>query len=143
VDANGNTIGLLLTNYGYNYTVVRQISGILMVLPISDLLSGFAIGNGVIYYYQSADCTGQQYLPLENTVSGGSDILPVASIATIPPATQPSIYFSGPPSRLTIQSYRSTYDNQCITRGGFSQWVGLPQSVPLSDLGFTPPFSLK
>jgi hypothetical protein len=145
VDAKGNTVGQLWPLAGsFVYAVVRQVSGIWMVLDVVDLASGFSITSEFRYWYQSNDCTGQQYL-LVNDPSSNTDILAAGTIAIIPPATQPSIYFAGTPwSVRTMQSYRLGQNGSC--NGGLSPTsalAGLPQSVLLSSLGLTLPFSVK
>jgi hypothetical protein len=97
LDAKRKIVGRLvpnITNQGISeYFVIRQISHVWLSLPLADLATGFALqAKPLIYYFQSSDCTGQAYLPADQTT--GSDILAFGIIATVAPATQPSIYFA-------------------------------------------------
>jgi hypothetical protein len=157
VDAKGKTVGRLVFEplTGLEF-VVRQINGIWVILRVI-LETGFALDNFVTYFYQSADCTGQAYLSLgggQSTISplgGGlyynawsaTPIAPeIGTIAIVPPETVPSIYFAGKPaSVLNINSY--TVGTPFCQAGVANIAVGLPQSVPMSSLGLTPPFSVK
>jgi hypothetical protein len=68
VDARGMIVGRVVSesDYGAATLVVRQISGIWVVLRVDDFTT--RIGNGgddtLTYWYQSLDCTDQAYLPL-------------------------------------------------------------------------------
>jgi hypothetical protein len=141
VDAKGNTVGRLMPEVSRGqYYVVRQISGIWMPLQVGDRATGFVTYNNHQYVYQSSDCTGQAYLLVDP--NSGSNVLALGIVATIPPATQPSIFFAGQPwSRLTFNSARS-YNEPCLIATD-TVYVGLPQSVLLSSLGLTLPFSVK
>jgi hypothetical protein len=69
---------------------------------------------------------------------------PLAVIATIPPATAPSIYFAGTPASLvTINSYTQSGYCNVLAPNGFTANMGPIQSVPVSSLGLTLPFSVK
>jgi hypothetical protein len=143
VDANGKTVGRLgaIGHEGYN-TVIRQIGGIWVELQL-DMMSGF-VPKGFNYWYQSPDCSGQAYLMVNSSAGGGVLALPAqGAVALVSPATEPSIYFAGTPSLLTIKSYRPATSSFCSTYGNFPQYFGLPQSVPLSSFGIAPPFSVK
>jgi hypothetical protein len=147
VDAKGKTVGRLVPNITSfsmsEYFVVRQISGVWLALPVADLATGFALQTKRLeYYYQSSDCTGQAYLPADQTTN--SDILAFGIIATVPPATQPSIYFAEMPwSKKTFKSALLVPGSCSVGGGEFSAYVGLPQSLPVSSLGLTLPFSIK
>jgi hypothetical protein len=126
-----------------------------------NLETGFALDNSVAYLYQSADCTGQAYLSLSLSLSlplplplsvfgnGAASPTPIApeigTTAIVPPATVPSIYFADKPeSVLSIRTaIGGIFGTLCSGYGGFNVAVGLPQSVPVSSLGLTPPFSVK
>jgi hypothetical protein len=143
VDANGKTVGRLgaIGHEGYN-TVIRQIGGIWVELPL-DVVSGFAT-KGFNYWYQSSDCSGQAYIMVNSSAGGGIMASPAqGAVAVVSPGTEPSIYFAGTPSLLTIKSYRSAGSSFCSPYGNFPQYFGLPRSVPLSSLGLVPPFSVK
>jgi hypothetical protein len=113
--------------------------------------SGIATIDSFEYLYQSADCTGQAYLSLTGLGGGRSIIAPeIGHISMAPPVTVPTIYFAGQPaSVLNIKSGQfplAAPGTPCQTMGGangFPIAVGLPQSVPVSDLGLTPPFHVK
>jgi hypothetical protein len=154
VDAKGKTVGRFVPNpipmqepYAYS-RVIRQINGIWVQLTV-DAVAGFPIFPPT-YFYQSSDCTGQAYL-LVNPYGG--TVFPAQGFpAIVPPATQPSIYFAGTPTLLTLQSGMGPLfpfppppfppPGPCRTYSG-SAYVGLPQSVPVSSLGLTLPFSIK
>jgi hypothetical protein len=147
VDAKGKTVGRLglLGRDGVN-TVILQLSGT-WVEVLVDPLTGF-ISSPPLYFYQTADCTLQVYLSF--TLPGaGRMVLPAvaAAVAAIPPATEPSIYFAGTPTLMTPQSFKQLSDpSGChVYNGeyGASLYVGLPQSVPVSSLGLTLPFSVE
>ena len=148
VDAKGKTVGRLFSAGGNGqYVVVRQISGVWVELPI-DTLSAFYASSLVPTYYQSADCTGQPYFPVD--FNRGTDVLSFAFISIIPPATAPTIYFAGTPiSQLTVKSFQyqtpsGTTPQGCQAVGNANLLnVGLPQSVPVSSLGLTLPFKVK
>jgi hypothetical protein len=169
LDAHRKIVGRLVpTNLGNSeYFVVRQISpssaspgtsadggrfatsatsstsAVWVALPLADLVTGFTPqALPLIYYYQSTDCTGQAYLLADQT--SGSDILALGIIATVPPATQPSIYYAGLPwSMMTFQSALIAPGSCNAGGGAFSAYAGLPQSVPVSSLGLTLPFSVE
>jgi hypothetical protein len=143
LDAKGTIVGRLaaIGHEGYN-TVVRQISGVWVELQV-DVVAGF-VTKGFNYWYQSSDCSGQAYLMVNSNVAGGILALPAQGVvALVSPATEPSIYFAGTPSLLTMKSYHSSSSLFCSPYGNFAQYFGLPQSVPVSSLGLTPPFSVK
>jgi hypothetical protein len=153
VDAKGKTVGLLFpdSTSGVDY-IVRQLNKIWVQLPI-DPLAGFPDQSGNLrYVFQSVDCAGQGYFLLNwhSNYSLTAAALPALGLlATIPPSTQPSIYFAGAPvSKVTIGSFRYVGDI-CRTPqpddplAGQPVGVGPAQSVPLSSLGLTLPFSVK
>jgi hypothetical protein len=161
VDANGNTVGRLYftdgnplgLNGSYQY-VLRQINGIWVAIPVTE--TGFqSIGPPPFqYWYQSADCTGQAYLMVNQAIFGGPSPGPSSPAAgypaTLPPANIPSIYFAGTPSILTLNSYQNPpvppFAGMCFpwTNGPSpTVYAGIPQSVPVSSLGLTLPFSVK
>jgi hypothetical protein len=145
VDANGNAVGQLGRNDNVT-SIIRQISGIWVEVPV-DVVNGFVptkeFFNEARYFWQSADCTGQAYLAQRGGGSGTSSFLSQAVIATISPATQPSIYFAANPMLLTMQSYKSFPLNNACQAIQTTIYVGLPQNVSVSSLGLTPPFSIK
>jgi hypothetical protein len=146
VDAQGKTVGRLFLDYNSgNDTVVRQIRGT-WVEVLVDTVVGFPISDpsNLGCYFQSIDCTGQAYL-LVNARTGTPATLPALGIVTtIPPSTQPSIYFAGPPVGIVTIASRHNVGDICRTFGGASPlYVGPAQSVPVSSLGLTPPFSIK
>jgi len=115
-----------------------------VALPLLDFTTGFRTDfpADIQPWYQSADCTGPAYLavspiPAANAAVNGPA---AAQIVTVPPATAPSIYFAGAPTAVLIMG--STRTNNCYPYGDYGG-VGLLQSVPLSNLGLTLPFSLK
>ena len=133
VDSKGKTIGRII---GWNPVIVaRQISGVWVALPA--LVDGLEATdpNGIGYFFRSADCAGPRYMQVTN--------LPVQSaVATIPPATQPSVFFPGTPvSFLSIAS--QMYGTTCEPVPVRTVYVGPVQSVPVSTLGLTPPFTVK
>jgi hypothetical protein len=154
VDAKGKTVGRLASfpilgasrPYPYAPYVVRQINGIWVTLRV-DLETGLALDNSVAYLYQSADCTGQAYLSLSLLYTDSpTPIAPeIGTTAIVPPETIPSIYFADKPvSVLNIKSaIGGIFGTSCQGFGGFIAAVGLPQSVPVSSLGLTPPFTVK
>jgi hypothetical protein len=80
VDAKGRTVGRLSVVPGSSgqYVAVRQISGVWVELPIDTLLSGFTESSLIPSMYQSADCTGQLYFPVDFRTA--TDILSFAFI---------------------------------------------------------------
>ena len=68
----------------------------------------------------------------------------LGQVATVPPATAPSIYFAGAPLLLSFQSFR--YIGQScgsMGPGGDIEYAGPAQVFPVSSLGLTLPFSVK
>jgi hypothetical protein len=145
VDANGNAVGQLGRNDNVT-SIIWQISGIWVEVPV-DVVNGFVptkeFFNEANFFWQSPDCTGQPYLAQQGGGSGTSAFLSQAVIATVPPATQPSIYFAGSPMLLTMQSYKPFLFNSACQGIQTTIYVGLPQNVLVSSLGLTPPFSIK
>jgi hypothetical protein len=148
LDAKGKTVGRLFLGFGQEgdtifastTTVVRQINGIWVLLGVVDFTSGFQVvdpSNTMTYFYQSADCTGQAYLPVKLNYAATT---PAQGIV-IPPATTPSIYFAGTPAMVTFQSFRGV--GQGCQPGNQAFFAGLLQSVPVSSLGLTLPFGVK
>jgi hypothetical protein len=147
VDAKGKTVGRIYINaYGPTtvHMVIRQIDGIWVGLPVFDFTSGFAATDPTAFLvlYQSVDCTGQAYALLNQDfhVAGAPAR---ALVATIPPSTAPYIYFGGTPAFITINSQRAGPLGTCTTVPPRSGWAGPIQSVPVSSLGLTLPFSVK
>jgi hypothetical protein len=151
LDAKGKTVGRLFLGFGQEQdaifgsttTVVRQINGIWVLLGVVDFTSGFQIivdpSNIMAYFYQSADCTGQAYLPVKLNYAATTPAQGI--VAVIPPATTPSIYFAGTPAMVTFKSFRGV--GQGCQPGNQAFFAGLLQSVPVSSLGLTLPFSIK
>jgi hypothetical protein len=151
VDARGMIVGRVVSesDYGAATLVVRQISGIWVVLRVGDFTTG--IGNGgddtLTYWYQSADCTDQAYLPL-NPAGLGYVTGPVfGTVATVPPAAMPTIYFAGTPVSVVEAKSARPAGQSCVTLNPDNSpvpiAVGPPQSVPVGSLGLTLPFSIK
>jgi hypothetical protein len=133
VDAKGKTVGRIID--WSSAIVVRQISGVWVALMA--LVDGFQATSptGIAYLFQSADCTGPRYFQVTN--------LPVQSaIATVPPATQPSVFFPGTPVLLRIASQMQGTTCDPIPTAP-TVYVGPVQNVTVSSLGLTPPFSVK
>jgi hypothetical protein len=133
VDAKGKTVGRLsgTATVGGDY-IIRQINGTWVEIPVDP---------SALYYYQSSDCTGQAYLLVSSNEANLA--LPAQGVpAIVPPSTEPMIYFARTPTRLTIQSRGRVPGPDCNTGSGLF-WVGIPQSVPVSSLGLTLPFSIK
>jgi hypothetical protein len=145
VDANGNPVGQLGRSDNVT-SIIRQISGIWVEVPV-DVVNGFVptkeFFNEANYFWRSTDCTGQAYLAQQGGGSGISAFLSQAVIATVSPATQPSLYFAGSPMLLTMQSYKPFLLNNACQAIQTTIYVGLPQNVSVSSLGLTPPFSIK
>jgi hypothetical protein len=162
VDANGKTVGQIYLNLfgnpqldnnglgqsddgGFN-VVLLQISGMWVALPVADPTSGFfsILARDFWVFYQSTDCTGQPLLFVNSNKSGWPTGPVLGNVVTIPPATAPSIYFAGTPtSTVTIGSARAG-GSSCGSRQDTPVgYVGPMQSIPLSNLGFMPPFSIR
>jgi hypothetical protein len=146
VDANGKTVGRLI---GINSAdlVVRQISAVWVVLSVRDLTIGFDSEQDAIpYFYQTTDCTGQAYFPV-NLSDDHHVIEPVTgTVAIVAPATAPSIYFAGTPVSVVAAKSVRNAGQSCMTFNPNSPpsiAVGPAQSVPVSSLGLTLPFSVK
>jgi hypothetical protein len=148
VDANGKLVGRfypsILPGNGTNHEVMLQIQGNWVALPINDFTVGFTVANpvyAVVTYFQSADCSGQPFMYVNQRVLGNN--APAIGVVTaIPPATAPSVYFPVMPSVVTTNSY-TTYGEPCDNTGGLTAYMGAVQSVPVSSLGLTLPFSIK
>ena len=86
VDVKNKTVGrYVISNFSAQEfgsfsggSVVRQISGIWVLLPVNDFNFGFSVSDParVYFFFQSADCTGTAYLPVNS--------LGAASYATAP-----------------------------------------------------------
>jgi hypothetical protein len=149
VDAKGKTVGRIYINawqpeyYGFRHyhMVIRQIDGVWVAIPASDFTSGFSTfdPNNFVSYYQSSDCTGQAYMVVNPSVLSNEPA--ISYVTTIPPSSEPYIYFAGTPvvSWVTISSQRQGASG-CSTVSGAPGWVGPMQSVPVSSLGLTLPF---
>jgi hypothetical protein len=132
VDAKGKTVGRVLDNGGY---IARQISGVWVALQA--FIDGFqpSSPDAVVYLFQSSDCTGPRYMGVTQLPGQGT-------VATVPPSTEPSVFFPGKPVLLNVAS-QGNYTT-CDTFGGpRPAYVGPAQSVTVSSLGLTPPFSVK
>jgi hypothetical protein len=146
VDAMGKTVGRLI---GINSAdlVVRQISGVWVLLRVRDLTTGFDNEQDAIpSFYQSTDCTGQAYFPV-NLSDDNHVIEPViGTVGMIAPATAPSIYFAGTPVIVVAAKSVRNAGQSCIMFNPSSPpliAVGPAQTVPVSSLGLTLPFSVK
>jgi hypothetical protein len=146
VDANGKTVGRLVGISSVDL-VVRQISGVWVLLRVRDLTVGFDSEQDAIpYFYQSTDCTGQAYFPV-NLSDDNRVIEPVnGTVAVVAPATAPSIYFAGTPVSVVAAKSVRNAGQSCITFNPNSPpsiAVGPAQSIPVSGLGLALPFSVK
>jgi hypothetical protein len=151
VDTMGNAVGRLYYNEIEIQYVVRQINGIWVNIPVTE--TGFQSVGDLFYYYQSTDCTGQAYLPVARIISQpdrGLSSPAAGNFATLPPANTPSIYFAGTPNLLTVNSERDLtvpggmcYAMSQLNNPPLTTYFGIPQSVPVSSLRLTPPFSIK
>ena len=155
VDAKGKDVG----RYAFSYSnfaafalpgdgflggfVVRQISRIWVVLTVNDFKAGFVLYDPSLiqYYYQSTDCTGTAYLPVNTRQSFAATAPAFGYVMTIPPATAPSIYFAGTPVNVILNS--RLYSGVCFTESDDTFFVGPVETVPVSSLGLTLPFSIK
>jgi hypothetical protein len=154
VDAKEKTVGriyidtLLDGSTGNSSNVViRQINRIWVALPVADL-SGFTTipTSECFYYFQSGDCTGPALMYVNpNTATSLPNVTvpPLAIVTTIPPANTPSIYFAGTPSVVTANSARNPSGGNCFSYNNGFVYMGSIQSVPVSNLGLTLPFSVK
>jgi hypothetical protein len=129
--------------------VVRQISGVWVTLTI-DVIKGItpAVDANdtpipLTFLYTSLGCTGTAYLAA-NQGRLAQTVLPViGAVFTLPPSTQPSIYFAGSPSSLlTFNSFQDV-GGACTSWPGNAVFAGPAQSVPVSSLDLTLPFSVK
>jgi hypothetical protein len=146
VDAKGQTVGRLIGISSVDL-VVRQISGVWVLLRVRDLAIGFDSEQDAIpYFYQSTDCAGQAYFPV-NQSDDHHVIEPViGTVGTIAPATAPSIYFAGAPVSVVAAKSVRNAGQSCIAFNPNSPpsiAVGPAQSVPVSSLGLALPFSVK
>jgi hypothetical protein len=136
VDAKGKTVGRLfipappiIVPSGSNY-VVRQINKIWVLLPVFDFTTGFFQTVAPSFVYQSADCTGSAFMWANpgavDPVTGGVALTgpAIGMVTTIPPATAPSIYFSGSLRSLTINSIRFAGSPCSPFSGGNPNYVG-------------------
>jgi hypothetical protein len=155
VDAKGKTVGRYvfsgldnpndfadMGNFGGG-GVIRQINGIWVLLTVGDFKAGFYLYDPSLiqFYYQSTDCTGTAYLPVNTRQSTYATAPAIGYVMTIAPVTAPSIYFAGTPAGvITFPSRR--YGGSCVSDGE-AIYVGPAQSVPVSSLGLTLPFSIK
>jgi hypothetical protein len=132
VDVNGKTVGVLLEPNAA--TVGRQIGGVWVAITFN--WQGFGPDQSVIFYYQSQDCTGPRYMDAAS--------VPVRGIFSTD-QSPPSIYFPGAPvSQVTVNSTNGGPNTNCGRFPGPQTFpLGLAQSVPISSLGLTPPFSVK
>jgi len=160
VDAKGKNVGRIYVNalassgglYGpAAHMVIRQIDGVWVGLPVTDFTSGFTPYDPTSfqYYYPSADCTGQAYMFVNRIFkSNGAELAaaiapPIALVTTIPPSTEPYIYFAGAPAFVSMNSIRVNPNAPCALTGPSTLWMGPIQSVPVSSLGLTLPFKVK
>jgi hypothetical protein len=150
VDAKGKTVGRLFIGYSGGFptsiNVVRQINGIWMTLPVGDFRTGFQISapTEIVYLYQSIDCTGQTYFFVNQAMFAAVTSPALGIVMEIPPATAPSIYFAGTPMMVNVNSFRDV-GGPCQPWGANSNptYVGPVETVPVSSLGLTLPFSIK
>jgi hypothetical protein len=159
VDAKGKTVGRLFITTSFSNTdgtgissslsVVRQISGIWVLLGVADLGTGFALFDptNLRFFYKSADCTGPAYLQVSGPLNTTNVVWEPASayVTAIPPATAPTIYFAGSASFITVGSSRYVGAAGCLLGPVITNpmYLGLMQNIPLNSLGLTLPFSIK
>ncbi len=116
-----------------------------MLLPFADLKTGLEIWSPdrVVTLYQSIDCTGQAYFPVNLDADPSPGPLAIGIATAIPPATAPSIYFAGKPtSALTMKSSQQA-GNCYPAPTGFASYAGPIQNILVSSLGLALPFTLK
>jgi hypothetical protein len=153
MDAKGKTVGRLFPSFPYipiggaaelpSNLVVRQISRVWVALQV-DVLQGFTVSVDLDFLYTSVDCAGQAYLAVSSNFNPTAVLPARGYVWTIPPATQPSVYFAGPPySNLVINSDRDAAGGCSSPSFGAPVFVGPAQSVPVSSLGLTLPFSVE
>ncbi len=136
LDQNDVALGVLAAP-GY---VARQIGDLWIALPVNE--TGFQITDPFSFlpYYQTTDCTGDQYLPVDATtllrtgvVMTGANGQPIFSYASTPPFSYTTIhsvaYFNG-----------TGWTCYPTALNGFPRWFGKTASV---DLGtFVAPFKI-
>jgi hypothetical protein len=147
VDAKGKTVGRVFPGaFSSALSVIRQINGAWVSVPVDDFSVGFHVySDGAIQsLYQSVDCTGTGYFPVNSNSGSGGVFGPGMGLVTIvPPASAPSIYFAGTPaSVLTIRSQQVTGES-CQSVVGYPLYAGPLQSVPVGSLGLALPFSVQ
>jgi hypothetical protein len=167
VDSKGKTVGAFLFDPNNNSPggqapgsaafVVRQINGVWVTLQVGDFNTGFQTvpPSEIAYWYQTTDCKGQAYFFVSQHPTAYMTGPAFGWVATIPPATMPSIYFAGSPAQVVVtKSYQCAGDIGCpvygggpgcqvYPGGGGPNNVGPVQIVPLNNLGLIPPFSIK
>jgi hypothetical protein len=116
-------------------------------LGVTDLGTPFQpiTPNAVTYFYQTVDCTGQAYFAATDSTAAITGLV-IGVVSQVPPVTSPLIYFAGSPvSVLPLYSQRSPPNGNCspFIQPPVSIAVGPVQSVPVSSLGLTPPFSIQ
>jgi hypothetical protein len=146
VDAKGKTVGRFFPVFPgrINTFVVRQINGVWVALQVVDLTSGFTDQSprAPDYFYQSVDCVGEAYLPGSPDGGNSNVMAPVQGFVTAPPpATAPSIYFAGTPASVLMM--KSVKAGGSCSQGNNLFYVGPAESVPVSSLALTLPFSIK
>jgi hypothetical protein len=172
VDANGKLVGPVVGPYpagspsGEVYLVAIKVNGTVLELPASQ--SGFMDGDyggtpnlygGITEYYLSTgDCTGQAYISLsvDDLWNGGFvetiGVTPLVE-ASIHPGVGPQIwdgilyYGAAPFINAAWDSSQSgnnpTSVSNCVQSAGGSEILAPLTSIPVSSLGFTPPFSIQ
>jgi hypothetical protein len=147
VDAKKKTVGsFMIAPFAIpflNY-VVRQFSGAWVVLRIEPV-AGFLLTDpgDIEYWYTSSDCSGQTYLQVGHVQEGQSNFVAMGLTSIIPPSTQPSIYFAGLPWASLASNSTRTPGSPCHSGPQGDVYAGPLQSVPVSSLGLTLPFSVK
>jgi hypothetical protein len=131
------------TQRGVDYDLGR------VLLSVPNFATGFQTTDpsNISYLFQSIDCTGQAYFPVNPYYSESTFVTgpAVGFVTAIPPATAPSVYFAGSPVIATFQSSRNP-GYACtpgVPAANPVYYAGPVETVPVSSLGLTLPFSIK
>jgi hypothetical protein len=149
VDATGKTVGRIYPNaagIGGNL-IIRQIEGIWVGLPLSDLTSWLHGSDPATFpiYYPSLNCTRAAYALTNGNAFLGPGFPSMALVAVVPPSTAPYIYFAGTPALVQLSSVQLGPAGNCtqVIPPPISLWAGTLISAPVSSLGLTLPFKVK
>lgn len=172
VDANGKVVGPVVGPYpsgspsGEVDLVAIKVNGTPLEIPTSQ--SGFMDGDyggstpnlygGFTEYYASSNCTGPGFISLsvDNLFNGGFvETIGVAPLveASISGAAGPQIwngvlYYGAAPFTNTAWGSVQSGPNPteltgCTQSAGGSEILAPLTAIPVSSLGFTPPFSIQ